>query len=223
MTEAAFMIIISIPWLIDVIISKMEIEELIIGVFLNLSWCGISIYIMCCCLILFTIQFRLSIINKIVKKSLTKSNIKTISKLHMNLCELASEYGRVFAFQMTIMAGISLANSTFCFFELYFAIREHSYGIDLYFSIFATIFNLFFIAFVTLIMGTASFVTNEGEKTLAVLHEGIYKRIRKQDISVIRKLQIFLLQIQHFNVNISCGFYRLEWKIMMQVFIEIIN
>ncbi|KAL7015670.1 hypothetical protein ACKWTF_016587 [Chironomus riparius] len=198
----------------------MDIEEIIIGTFLNLAWCGISVYIMCSCLIFLTIRLRLSIINRIATKSLPKADMKMISSLHMNLCELASENGRIFAFQLAFISGVSLVNSTFCFFELYFAIKEHAYGVDLFFSIFATIFNLFFIGYVALIMGTASIMTNEGEKILAVFHKGIFKQNWTQKTGVLGKFHVFLLQIQHSNVNISCGLYKLEWKVMMKVIDE---
>ena len=87
----------------------------------------------------------------------------------MKLCEFASKNGQDFAFQMAFVSAISLANSTFCFFELYFAIKERVSGVNLYYSVFATIFNLYLIIFMTLIMGTSSLTANEGEKTLEEL------------------------------------------------------
>ncbi|KAL7015672.1 hypothetical protein ACKWTF_016589 [Chironomus riparius] len=204
-------------WLINIIIAKMEMKEIFVGAFLNLCWCGVTVYIVCCCLILFTTRLRLFMINKILKRILTRAEIKTISKLHMNICEMASMISKVFSFQMAVMTGMSILNGTLCIFELYIAIRDHTGGLDLYFSIMATTTCCFFTLVVAFIMGTSSYTTSEGENTLAVLHVEIYRKPQVYDKRRIQKFQIILLQLQHFNVNVSCGFYRLDWKVMMMV------
>lgn len=219
----AFVGIISVLWLIDVIVTEMEIEEILIGAFSNLCWCGVSVYIVCCCLVLFTIRTRLFMINRISKNVLTISEIKTISKLHMKLCEIASKNSKVFSFQMAITTGISITNGTLCIFELFIAIKDQAGGIQFFYSTLAMVTCIFFTILVALIMGTANIATSEGEKTLTVIHEGIYKSVQNYDTKKYKKIQILLLQLQHFNVNISCGFYKLDWKVMMMVSQILVN
>lgn len=216
-TVLAFITIVFNLWFIDAILSKMEMEEMLIGFFLNLCWCGVTIYIVCCCLILFTIRVRLFMVNKIARKSLKISEIKTVSKLHMKLCEIASKSSKIFSFQMAIMTGLSVVNGTLCIFELFIAVRDQAGRLQLFYGIMATVFCTFFSSLVGLIMGFSSLTANEGERTLAVLHTGIYGPRLRHDENRKRKFQILLLQLQHFNVNITCGFYRLELKVMMMV------
>ena len=69
----------------------------------------------------------------------------------------------------------------------------------------------------------ASLTMNEGEKANKDVHDGIYLTSVKNDKKLMKRIQIFLLQLQHFNANISCGLFRVDWKVMMMVSSKIVR
>ena len=164
-----------------------------------------------------TIRKRFEIINKIIESDSTRPVVLIVSKLHMNLTELVSKSSKVFSFQMTLMLGVSIINSTFGLFEIYVLTKDVLSFEKTYYCICAIAVNACFLAAIFIMLVTSSFTMNESRRALNVSHVGIYKGMRIKNKNTMRRIQIFLLQVQHYNANISCGLFRLHWKAIMMV------
>ncbi|CAG9812188.1 unnamed protein product [Chironomus riparius] len=208
----AFIAFFTIPWLMAAKIFKMEMEEFLGGFLASLFWCGFYIYSTTCCILLLAAQKRFAIINKIIKRNSTRSSILLTSKLHMSLSELVLKSSKIFSFQIALMLGMAVINSTFGLFEVYTLSKGALTFEKTYYCICAAGVNVYFSIAIIVLFGTSNYVMKESRKTLKVLHSGIYndKKIKKG-----KMIQILLLQVQHFNAKISCGLFKLDWKAVM--------
>lgn len=207
----------TIPWLIATHIFKMELEEFIGGFLSSVIWCGFYIYLTICCILLLTIRKRFAIINKIIKINPTRSVILLISKLHMNLSELVSRNRKIFSFQMAIMLGMTVVNSTFGLFEVYTLSKETLSFEKKYYCFCSAGINLCFLIGISFMLGTSNLIMKESRKTLEMMHSGILSYIKFKNRKILRRIQVLLLQIQQYNANISCGLFKLDWKALMMV------
>ena len=212
-----FICFFTIPWLIAAKIFKMELEEFLGGFLASFIWCGFYIYSTISCILLLAVQKRFTIINKIIKRNLTRLSILLTSKLHMSLSELVFRSSKIFSFQMALMLGITVINFTFALFEVYTLSKEVLSFEKKYYCLCAAGINVYFSTAIIFMYGTSSYVTKESRKTLEILNFGIYNEERLKKKETMRRIEILLLQIQHFNAKISCGFFKLDWKAVMLV------
>lgn len=207
-----------IPWLVYSYLSVMETEEFVSGFITNIFWCGSAIYIVSCCVVVIVIRSRLCILNLILKRKIKKSTILIVSLLHLQLCQLVVRNLKVFSFQLASVICMNIFNTTLGLFELYEMLKyNENDSLRMFFVASTIMLNIFYTILIILIITAASLTMNEGEKTLTILHEGIFKEIEVHDGKLMKRFQIFLLQLEHFNVNITCGFFIFDWKVFMMV------
>lgn len=204
-------------FLIGAKLTNMKSEELISGLVVNYSWCGACVYIIFCSISVFTIKARYGVINKILQQNLDKIVIIKMSKLHLKLCQLMSNNSKMFSFQMVLLTGFCVWNTTFSLFELYMAAKDRNDFNQIFYSIAVTIGTVFFSCGIFFVLTISTLTMNEGERALKDIHDGIFLTSAKYNRKIIKTVHICLLQLQHFNANISCGLFRIDWKVMMMV------
>lgn len=194
--------------------SSTKMEEFWSGFITNIYWCGVYIYIIVTFVFANNIRIRFQIINKIVRRKMKNSTIRKMSIQHMKLSEAVMKNSKVFSLQMGFLTAVVIVTTTFSFFELYTMLcntQENQKFLYAIASIFGTLYFSFGLFLIILI---SKLTMNEGERTLKVLHDGI---VEIYDQKRMKRLQIFIMQLQHFNANISCGLFRIDWGVIMMV------
>lgn len=126
----------------------------------------------------------------------------------------------MFSFQMTMLICISSINYTCGLFELYNLIVEGTKSKDfahIFYSVGASYANTCLSMMVYIIVGISSVLMSSGQKAVAMLPERFFGGVENVEGKFLRRIQIFHLQLQHACVNISCGFFKLDWKVLMMV------
>ena len=142
----------------------------------------------------------------------------SLSSLHMDLCELVRTVNKITSFVIISTIGMTIINATFVLFEFYdFLISDQKHFLRILFCFCSFLLLSHFVMQIIIIIVVCTFTMREGERIVEVLHENIYKEIKILDRIIMKRVQIFLIQLDHFGVSISCGFFRLDWKVLMMV------
>lgn len=216
-TIISYNLTVTTVWFSYAIFLKMELEEILNGTFKNLCWCGIGLYIVTCCVILTSIRTRLKIVNKILLKKLSAEKLRRVAVIHMKLSQLASAMGNTFSFQVAAGMCFEALHVTFGFFEIFSGIKEDFRGFKLQYSIFAIVENLCLTSYIFIFTGISSFTVKSGWNSMRIIHEEVFRELRDGNEKEMRRIQMFLMQLQHYNVKLSCGFYDFNWKAVMIV------
>ncbi|KAL7015678.1 hypothetical protein ACKWTF_016594 [Chironomus riparius] len=198
------------------ILLKMDQEELAGGIVALLFWCGTTLYITTQCTLMFSIRSRLKIFNEILKSEKDLATFLSMSSLHIDLCELVITVNKITSFTIISTIGMSVFDTTFIFFEFYdLLICEQKDFMRILFSFCSFLVLIHFLINFFLIIIVCALTKQEGMKTINVLHDKISKEVVIWDRKTMKRYQIFLIQLDHFNVNDSCGLFRLDWKVLM--------
>ncbi|CAG9812187.1 unnamed protein product [Chironomus riparius] len=141
-----------------------------------------------------------------------------MSGLHMKLCHLILNNNKIFSLQVVLLTGISILNGTSSYFELYMAANGHNDNNKIYYVIAIATAASYFVCGIIFMIYASNLTMNEGEKTLKDIHCRIYLTSVKYDIKIMERVQLFLLQLQHFNANVSCGLFRIDLKIITMLY-----
>lgn len=152
-------------------------------------------------------------INEIVTRSLTAAQVQEVAKLHMTMVHIMATYNKVFSLQLAQVVASSTLNSVFGLFELYILLKEPLDVYQAFYCIVAFLINISFTAMLVSLFAASTMTMNEGKRTLAKVHEGIYGCKGRK----LKRFQILLIQLQHNNAEVSCGFFRFDWKLLMTV------
>jgi len=213
-----FIILLVIPQMTFNLLIKMDLEELTSAIVVLLFWCGSTLYIMTHCILMLSIRNRLKILNEILKCKLNISTLLSLSSLHMDLCELVRTVNKITSFVIISTIGMTIINATFVLFEFYdFLNSDQKHFLRILFCFCSFLLLSHFVMQIIIIIVVCTFTMREGERIVEVLHENIYKEIEILDSKIMKRFQIFLIQLDHFDVSISCGFFKLDWKVLIMV------
>lgn len=168
------------------------------------------------CIFLNEIRLRINLIND----TLTNSYIhpKILARLHLSLCELTTINNRMSAFQISSMIGINIMNTTLVLFELYdVLITDSNNPLKIFFCVGAIVFSSYFTILIIFYVVIASVAVKEGGRTTEILGQILIKGFGIERCENLKILRIFMLQLKHFNLNVTCGFFDIDWKVFMMV------
>ncbi|KAL7015676.1 hypothetical protein ACKWTF_016592 [Chironomus riparius] len=196
----------------------MEIEEFLGGTIAHFFWAGSAIYIVDHCMIMLAIQSRLSILNQTLLCEINKTTVIVMSTLHIKLCELITDNNKISSFQVSSTIAVNIMNASFILFEFYeLVVYDDRNYLKILFCVGAVTYFLYATFGIILIIIISSLTMKEGIRTKEVIHDQICKTRVSLDKKIFTRFQLFLMQLDHFNANISCGFFKLDWKVLMMV------
>lgn len=206
----------------------MGLEEFLSGTIAHFFWAGSAIYIVDHCIILFAIHLRLCVLNKVLNQDLefdvSKITVMAMSSLHIKLCELISDNNRISSFQVASTIAVNIMNASFILFEFYeLIVYDDRNFFKILFCVGAITYCLYYTLCIILIIFTSTIIMKEGLKTIKVIHELICMKKESIDKKTSTRLKLLLLQLNHVNASISCGFFILDWKVLMMVSLVIVQ
>lgn len=169
------------------------------------------------CLITLEILKRFKILLNVLNAKIIK--IKIILKAHLQLYEIVEVYNKIFGFSMLLFITQLIVGTTFELFDIFSLLTSHKttsnqIGFSLINFLFWILVNIQIIFFIT----CCGLTLMEARKFRRIL----YKKLRvERNEKIIKKLQIFILQIKHGEVKFSCGIFEFNWTTIQMVSIKV--
>jgi len=206
----------------------MGMEEFLGGTIAHFFWAGSAIYIVDHCMILFAIRLRICVLNKILNQILefdmSKLTVMAMSSLHIKLCELITDNNGISSFQVASTIAVNIMNASFILFEFYeLIVYDDRNFFKILFCVGAITYCLYHTLCIILIIVTSTVTMKEGLRTIEVIHELICMKKESIDKKTSTRFQLLLLQLNHFNASVSCGFFILDWEVLMMVSLVIVQ
>lgn len=205
-----------VPQLVFGILNDFSIEEYISGTITQLFWCATGFFVITHCLFLYSVQIWLEILNTALKNQHKTSEIVVLSTLNIELCELVDKLNKISSFQILSFFGLTIMNTTFGSFEIYdFIIHESNDKSRIFYSLGVVWFCCFFLIHIAMLISVSSRLMNQGYEMIETINLVLSKSCCTE--AILRRFQVLLMQLDHLNLQVSCGFFVLDWKAFMMV------
>lgn len=157
-----------------------------------------------------SIRDRFSIINEILMKN--SENFCELSKLHMKLCEISSEFYKIFSSALDVFFAFVLMAATFSLYELFYAVRGDAKDPQqLALCLIILMWNFLLAFSILLIFDACEATKSESEETLKCL----LMKFKEKFYDV--RIFMFIQQLNHSKPTFSFGFYVVDWKFLSLV------
>ena len=206
------------PQIICGILMEFSAEEYINGLIIQLFWCGSGFYIATHCILLYSVQLRFETLNQILKNRNEFHELMILSSLYVGLCELVIKLNKMSSYQILSFIGLNIINTTFSLFEIYDLFNHKiSDGMKIFFSFGVIWFCCFFFVHIIMVIAFSTLLATEESKMIQIINEIIHKKKEFFNEKILKRFQIFLMQLDHLNAKVSCEFFTLDWKTLMMV------
>jgi len=206
------------PQIICGILMEFSAEEYINGIIIQLLWCGSGFYIATHCILLYSVQLRFEILNEMLKNRNKFHELLILSSLHIGLCELVIKLNKISSYQILSFIGLNTINTTFCLFEVYDLFNHKiSDGVKIFFPFAAICFCCFFVIHIIMVIAVSTLLAAEESKMIQIINRITHKEKKDCNEKILKRYQIFLIQLDHLNAEVSCEFFTLDWKALMMV------
>jgi hypothetical protein len=167
------------------------------------------------------VRNRFKTINNLLKTKLSsshnlkinqKNDLKTLSSLHAQLCDIISMTNKIFSLPHAYFLLINLVSCVFTLYEGYAIIASSQIILArIGFLIQSLIITGHYHFFVLTPLMASTMMTSEGRKAAEVLAKIRAGKGLRKNFVVLRQ------QLRHSNVTFSCGLFEFDWTLMHAV------
>lgn len=178
---------------------------------------SINFYLTFLVFILIIVIKRFQLVNKLLKeKKFTPQKIKTISTIHLHLCEVIKAINRIFSIPVSIALLIGIATLVLSLYELYAAaLTSRNFRKSFGFFLQTTLGSFHFCCYAFAAVIASSIMKREGKKAKFLLSEIRVERNVRKNMIILRQ------QLKHCEVKFTCGLFDYDWKLLSSVSVKI--
>lgn len=150
---------------------------------------------------------------KMHSKNIFSQTFNSLSVIQLKVIDLISKINKIFSFSMIIFMFFNLVGMTFTLYEDYVVLTKWSNAKYSY-AVGANFTNGFYFIKAFFIIMNCSLLKREGREMVENMQENVFKIESK---NFTNKLRIFVMQLKHCEMKLSCGLCDFDWKIIYGV------
>lgn len=172
------------------------------------------------CVIMNGISSRLKMLNENLQKNL-KNDFKvdqfltSFATIYSNLRKAIDILNAIFSIPFAIFISTNLLLVSFLVYDYYalFAIKRNQF-MQLYFCLFSTVLKVYMFSMIFVTIYCCMTVKNQETESKRILLRALSRKsVKKQSIKVWNLIH----QIELSGLNLSCGMFEFDWKILFTV------
>jgi hypothetical protein len=138
-----------------------------------------------------------------------------VGHMQTKLSEIIEDSNRIFSFPMALVMGVCIIGSTFSSFEIYdMFVTEKTFSQILY-GAGTSIVSFHYEVHVMIAVASCRMVKAKERGIVERLHGEMMSG--RKSFRNKRRIQLLLLQMEHEDVQFSCGLFEFNWKIVITV------
>jgi hypothetical protein len=196
-----------IPWSLHAFTVDAGTEEIVAATIFHIMFIGALLFSGTCIVIVDLLKHRFEILNKILAKTSDEETFRSVASLHIVLCNLVVIFNQLGCFLMAMLFGCGLMCGTFVIYEFFDIIVyrgvEGNGGLLLLMAI-VLIVNQFYDVLNCVFVWECSALMSEGRRGGRMVFGG-------------KRVQLFDLQVEHTEVEVSCGLFAFDWRSIQRV------